>query len=48
MEEFREEMQAVVNSMVVDFNKEIKALQMTEPANKWELQACRAEVEAYE
>jgi len=39
-------MQAAVNFMVADMNKEIQALQATEVVKNGKLQACEAEAEA--
>ena len=47
LEELRGEMQAAVNSVVADVNKEVQALRASEAAQGKELKSCRAEIEAY-
>jgi len=47
VEELWVEMQEALNSMLVDFNKEIQALQALAASMDGELQAYNAEVEAY-
>jgi len=46
-EEFRGEVQAAVNFVVVDVNKEVQALRTSEAAHEEELKDCRIEIEAY-
>ena len=47
MEEHREEIQMAMTSVVANFKKEFQALQAFEAAKDGELQAYKAEVEAY-
>jgi len=46
-EEFRGEVRAVINSVVVNVNQEVQTLRASEAAQEEELKACRAKVEAY-
>ena len=47
VEELLVEMQATMNSILVDFNKEIQAFQALDAAREGKLQVFKAEIEAY-